>query len=132
MPWEPIDHTGDIGIVARAPSLEALFGECASALAGIVADSRDAVPAAFEEFPVPSDDPAEALREFLAELLYRFSVERKMYVSFSPGSGTVRLGHVPYDPARHPLRTELKAVTWHQLEVTREPDGWKARVIFDV
>ncbi len=132
VPWELIDHTGDIGIEARAPTLEALFTEGARAMFGILADAKDARPEAFDEFEVRSDDPPEALREFLAELLYRFSVERKMYVSFSPGTGTVRLGHAPYDPARHPLRTELKAVTWHQLEAVREGEGWKARVIFDV
>ena len=38
----------------------------------------------------------------------------------------------PYDPERHPLRTELKAVTYHQLEVARDGDEWTGRVIFDV
>jgi SHS2 domain-containing protein len=55
-----------------------------------------------------------------------------MYVGFAPGSGTVEAAWEPYEAARHPLRTELKAVTWHQLRVTRENDAWTARVIFDV
>ena len=132
MPYELFDHTGDIGVAARAPSLEALFAECARAMFSILAG--DPAPAGKETdaFDVPGRDPAEELRDFLSELLYRFSAERKMYGSFAPGSGTVHGTWEPYDPARHPLKTELKAVTWHQLAVEREEDGWKAQVIFDV
>ena len=39
MAYELIDHTGDIGVVARAPTLEALFAECARAMFEILADA---------------------------------------------------------------------------------------------
>jgi len=132
MPYERIEHTGDAGIVVRAPTLEGLYAEAARAMFEILADPGGAPPVEAEEFPVSPDSPADGLRDFLAELLYRFSAERKMYVSFSPGSGKVTAGAAPFDPARHRLGTELKAVTYHGLEVDREADGWKARVIFDV
>jgi SHS2 domain-containing protein len=132
MSYELIDHTGDIGIVARAPTLEALFAECARAMFEILAEAADPRPAAEESFDVRGEDPAGELRDFLAELLYRFSAERKMYVTFVPGSGKVVAGEQPFDPARHALRTELKAVTWHQLDVTHGKTEWTARVIFDV
>ncbi len=130
--YELIDHTGDLGIVARASSLEALFAECARAMFDILAENPSPAAGTVDAFDVPGRDPAEELREFLAELLYRFSAERKMYGSFAPGSGTVHGTWEPYDPARHPLKTELKAVTWHQLAVAKEETGWKAQVIFDV
>lgn len=130
MPWTLIDHTGDIGIDVRSPSLEGLFADSARAmfeiLAKIPADAKG------EAETIETGADADALRDFLGELLYRFSVERKMYVGFTPRSGRVEAAWEPYDAARHPLGTELKAVTWHQLEVTRENDGWRARVIFDV
>lgn len=132
VPYELMDHTGDIGIVVRAPTLEALFAEAARAMFEILAEAGPAEPPGAREFHVAGAAPAEELRDFLAELLYEFSVERKMYVAFSPLPGKVRGESVPYDPARHPLRTELKAVTYHQLDVAREKDGWKAQVIFDV
>jgi SHS2 domain-containing protein len=127
---ELIDHTGDVGIVVRAPTLEALYAEAARAMFGILADAPDPRPTGRRTFAAGPDP--DALREFLADLLYRFSVDREMYVSFAPGTGTVEGAWEPYDPARHPLRTELKAVTWHQLELLREEGGWRARVIFDV
>lgn len=130
MPWTLVDHTGDIGIDVRSDSPEGLFADAALAMFEILAKVPADPKGAPESIPVGAD--AEALRDFLGELLYRFSVERKMYVGFKPGSGTVEAAWEPYDAARHPLGTELKAVTWHQLEVTRENDGWRARVIFDV
>jgi SHS2 domain-containing protein len=132
MAYELIDHTGDIGVVARAPTLEELFAECARAMFAILAESSSPSPEGSDPFPCPGADPAEELRDFLSELLYRFSADHRMYVGFTPGAGSVLAAWEPYDSARHPLRTELKAVTYHQLEVVREAEGWRGRVIFDV
>ena len=132
MAWELIDHTGDIGVVATAPTLEELFAECARAMFAILAEAPSPSPSATDPFPVAGADPAEDLRDFLSELLYRFSADHRMYVSFTAGPGRVDAAWETYDPGRHPLRTELKAVTYHQLEVVREGPGWRGRVIFDV
>jgi len=132
MPFDLIDHTGDIGIVVRAATVEALFAESAGAMFSIVAEAPAPRPEGTETLEVRKEGLPDSLRDYLAELLYRFAVERKMYVSFRPGNGTVEAEWETYDPARHPLRTEIKAVTYHQLDVTREKDGWRARVIFDL
>ena len=132
MAYELIDHTGDIGVVARAPTLEALFAECARAMFEILAEAPSPAPSGSDPFPVAGADPAEELRDFLSELLYRFSADHRMYVAFAPKPGAVDAAWEPYDGDRHPLRTELKAVTYHQLEVVREGDHWRGRVIFDV
>ena len=132
MTWQLIEHTGDIGVAARAATLEELFAECARAMFAILADAPSPSPAGSETFPVAGADPAEELRDFLSELLYRFSTDHRMYVAFAPTPGSVDASWEPYDAGRHPLRTELKAVTYHQLEVVREGSGWRGRVIFDV
>jgi len=36
------------------------------------------------------------------------------------------------DLSRHTLKTEIKAVTYHQLEVKKTAKGWEAQIIFDV
>ena len=132
MSWELIDHTGDLGATARAPTLEDLFAECARAMFSVLADAPAPSPAGTDAFPVPGAAPAEELRDFLSELLYRFSAEHRMYVAFRPAAGRVDADWEPYREDRHPLRTELKAVTWHQLEAVHDGAGWRARVIFDV
>jgi SHS2 domain-containing protein len=38
----------------------------------------------------------------------------------------------PYDPARHVLAHEVKAITYHELKVEQTADGWLAEVIVDI
>jgi SHS2 domain-containing protein len=30
------------------------------------------------------------------------------------------------------IKTEVKAVTYHQIQVYQEDEGWKAQIIFDL
>jgi len=38
----------------------------------------------------------------------------------------------PYDPGRHPLSHEVKAITYHGLRVEPADGGWLAEVIVDI
>jgi len=37
-----------------------------------------------------------------------------------------------FDPARHTIFTEIKAVTFHDLQLERDERGWKVEIIFDL
>ncbi|MBW2625760.1 MAG: archease, partial [Deltaproteobacteria bacterium] len=37
-----------------------------------------------------------------------------------------------FDAEIHTMKTEIKAVTYHQLEVVEDDQGWQAQVIFDI
>jgi SHS2 domain-containing protein len=37
-----------------------------------------------------------------------------------------------FDPSRHQFKTEIKAVTYHQVEIIDKGESWVARVIFDI
>ena len=49
-----------------------------------------------------------------------------------PGYSLATLQGEPLDPARHPIDTEIKAVTYHQIAVEQVGGRWQARVIFDI
>ena len=137
MPYEHLDHTGDIAIRITAPTLDGLFVEAARAMTEIIADPAAARPQLMQDIVVEGEDSADLLRSWLAELLYWFSAGGLIFVDFEVtlqgGRRCVaKVRGEPYDPDRHPLRTELKAVTYHQLEVRQTKDGWEGRVIFDV
>ena len=132
MPYEFIDHTGDVGIAVRAPTVESLFAEAASAMFAILADAPQPHPAGRDLFPLSANPTADDLRDFLADLLGRFAVEHRMYVGFAPVAGCVEASWERFDLQRHALRTEIKAVTYHQLRLERDGTGWLAQVIFDV
>lgn len=132
-----LDHTGDIGFDLRALTLIDLFELAAQGLYNIMIE-RVPKPAKGEaSLDLSEDSPDLLLRSFLSELLYRFLAHREILVGFSefriePRRLTARASTARFDPTRDGLKTELKAVTYHQLDVRRDAQGWKARVIFDV
>lgn len=137
MAVEVLDHTGDIGIRVTAPTREALFLEAARATTDIMVDASGARRQRGRDFVVEAEDPASLLRAWLSELIVAFSAEGLICVdvdirSLDDRRLVAQATGDEYDPERHPLRTELKAVTWHQLDVRRTADGWEAQVIFDV
>jgi SHS2 domain-containing protein len=38
----------------------------------------------------------------------------------------------PFQEQTHVIKTEVKAVTYHQIEVRQENGGWRAQIIFDL
>lgn len=135
---EFLPHTGDIGIRVRAASLEELFTLAAQALFEILADPPGAEGESLtDEVSVEAEQVDLLLRAWLDELLVRFLVDRKLYTSWSIRSVDDRrvvgqAAGVVFDLDRHVLKTELKAVTYHGLEVKRVGDEWIGTVIFDV
>jgi SHS2 domain-containing protein len=131
------DHTGDIGFEVRAESLEALFRKAARGLYGILVERPPAEGGAEALIELEDEGADLLLRAFLSELLYRFLARREILVDFSELAVDERRLRARgpaarFDQDRDGLRTELKAVTYHQLDVRRDGAGWKARIIFDV
>ncbi len=66
--------------------------------------------------------------------------ERTAAGSPTPGPGRREIGLVltaccrgeDYDPARHVIKTEIKAVTYHHAEVRETSAGWRGVFIVDV
>jgi len=135
--YEIFDHTADLGLRIRAPDLSALFAEAGRALFSAIVENLDTVrPATELRLSLEADALDELLRDWLAELLYRFHVERTLFshfdVALEGASLTATARGEPVDAGRHRIEGELKAVTYHGLKVERQPDGtWLAEVIVD-
>ena len=74
--------------------------------------------------------------DWLCELLMTFELSGLLLSEFSvrvDGQGlTASVRGEPLDHARHRLEHEVKAITYHGLQVERTDDGWMAEVIVDV
>jgi SHS2 domain-containing protein len=140
VPFEFFDHTGDIGVTLRAASLPALFADAAAALTDVVSE-RDAV-ARRDTWPVAVRSSALDLLlvEFLSELLFQFDARQRLVgeaVVSVRGEGERwtaegELHGERFDPARHRIRTLVKAVTYHTLSVKEDGDGWHATLVLDI
>jgi SHS2 domain-containing protein len=82
-------------------------------------------------------DWPDLLVNWLRELLYLWNGERELLcevaiASISENWLQALVTSVPFDPQRHDIRNEIKAVTYHQVDVGQKDGGWVARVYFDV
>ncbi len=135
--YETFDHTADLGLRIRAPDLNALFAEAARALFATLVEDLDSVqPTRRLDVVVHGEEREYLLFDWLKELLYHFNAEHLLLSRFEVeirpdglhGSGWGE----PFDPARHELSHEVKAITYHGLRVERNDDGWLAEVIVDI
>jgi len=135
--WRPLEHTADEAFEAWGPTEEDVFAEAAKALfavitAEVVADPTDAA----EVVELEAEDHRALLHDWLETLNSRHQAEGVLFHSFGPHLAGDRLTAAcraqPLDPARHELRTEVKAVTWHDLSLTCENGVWKATVLLDI
>lgn len=154
MRFEFLDHTADISVRLEAESFEALFETAARALREILVEGRDAgrgsAPAtdpaqgaARVEVPLAleAEDRESLLVDYLNELLYLFDARKLVpaeirAVRVAGERGPLRLEAVleaeGFDPARQARKSEVKAATFHGLEVRETPGGVCAEVVFDV
>ncbi len=143
MPWTLIEHTADVGLDVRTPTLDGLFVDAAAGLFDVITDVSRIEPREERAFEVSADAPDLLLVAWLEELLYRFDTAGELFARGEVRvDGDGRDGHAwtlhanmrgeRFDPARQPLKVQVKAITYHGLELARDEHGWHARVIFDL
>jgi len=133
-------HTGDIGVTVHARSLELLFADAASALTDTITDHSVVVASESVSVELSATAVDLLLVDWLNDLIYRFETAELLVarvdisVMEHAGEWTVRgsARGERLDPARHPIRTLVKAATYHALEVIRSGDEWRATFVLDV
>lgn len=129
-----VEHTADLAVELWAPDEPALLVEGARALVELLTEGAPVQATAERPIELRAIDPEDRLVRWLAEVLYLASCEGFLVDDAAlelPGAslrGTVR-GQAH---AADRLRTEIKAVTYHDLRLERGPAGVRARVVFDV
>ncbi len=135
---ETFDHPADVGLEATADTPEELFSALAEAAAGIIVSGRTVTAAGRRALHVDGDDMEDLVVDFLnviVELIQgeRFAVKHVKVSQVVEGEVRAEAVGEPLDTDRHEMLTEVKAATYHELEVNKSPDGkWSARVILDI
>ncbi len=134
------ETTADLGVEAMGKSLEEVFKEGAKGLYNIMVDIDKVDKKEKIEFEVTGEDLEELLYNFLNELLFYTDVEGIVFNDFDikierDDSG-YRLKCTAYgekiDKEKHNIKEEVKAVTYHKMEVKKENGEWKVRYIVDL
>jgi SHS2 domain-containing protein len=136
--YREIEHTADAGFELEAPDLGSAFELSAAAMFDLICD-LDSVGSIVRRTVGASarDGDLEALMvRWLSELLYLVAAEGLLLSEFevrefADGRMRAEVAGEPLDLTRHAIKTDVKAVTYHELAVEQTDGGWRVRVIFD-
>jgi SHS2 domain-containing protein len=135
--FEVFDHTADLGLRIQSAELNGLFADAGRALLSVIVSEPNAVePRESVTLQIAANELEYVFFDWLNELLYLFEAKRFLAREFEAtveesGLSALVRGET-YDPARHVLAHEVKAVTYHGLTVEQTPNGWQAEVILDI
>ena len=149
--YELIPHTADMGIRVTGKDLPETFQKAGFALFDIMTDIKEVNPAVKETVKVTADNLDELMNYWLTSLLQQFTLKNRLISKvkinnisppLAPPKASLAFGGEtaleaviqgePYNPSRHQIHKEIKAITFHNLSVRKTSNGWQAEVIFDV
>ncbi|MGA2332235.1 MAG: archease [Syntrophales bacterium] len=135
--YKLFDHTADLGVEVHGKTANELFANAAFAVFDILADLSHVSPIVERRLVVDGEGWEDLLVNYLREILYLYNGEGLLLKEFSvvdidPRHLEGKVAGEPFDPAKHTINTEIKAVTYHQAAVKEGQGMWTARVIFDV
>jgi protein archease len=135
--YEPLSHTGDLGMLVYGRDLPELFAHAAWAMFDLMSDATAIRPQQVVPVSLEAIDLEDLLVRWLNELLYLYDTQRflcceALFPTLEPTHLTATVRGEPFDPTCHPIDTEIKAVTYHQIAVEQVAGRWQARVIFDL
>ena len=135
--FETFEHTADIGLAAKADSLGELFEALAEGLAEMICPRGQVEPLQTRGLTVEAEDIEALAVDALTDVMNmiqtdRFAVSAVRVKRAEPTALEAELLGEPYDPARHVIDREVKAVTYHQLRIARDGEMWTGRVILDI
>jgi SHS2 domain-containing protein len=132
-----IDHTADLGIRVRGKNMKDLFEEAARTMIRIMVSRVSGKINKTIKISINALDLEDLMVRWLGELLYLFEGEKKIMknvqidtISETHLSATVKT--VLFTTRMHKILNEIKAVTYHQIQVKKTGKCWEARIIFDL
>ena len=137
MPFQVIDHTADTGIRVWAPDFAELLSEAARGMFTQITDPETIDATTVKTISVDGIDETDLVINVLRELLFLFTGNNLLVQWFAADTvnGNAvngRAGCEPFDPEKHPVRSDIKAVTYAGGDIAALTDGFEITIIFDI
>ena len=135
--YKVFDHTADLGVAIYGKTVKELFANAAFAVFDIITDLNRVKATEERTIIVEGEGWEDLLVNYLREVLYMVNGEGLLLKEYSiieidPQHLQGRVSGELFNPSKHRINTEIKAVTYHQVTVIETPEMWTGRVIFDV
>ena len=135
--YEQIPHTADIAIRVYGKDLKELFTNAAYGMFDIIADLEGLKSSVSIDVNLKAPSKEELLVCWLDELLYNFCTKGIIFFEFDVSllneeQLMVKAYGRHVGENRNRLKTEIKAATYHDLNIKEGPDGLSVDIVFDV
>lgn len=133
--FEELGHTSEIGLRIYADAPEQLFACAAKAMFQLLRVQIDTTtPSVQHRITIDSIDGESLLVDWLSELIYLHETTGAIFQDCTVLRWTathLEAEIIGFPPSETPA-VHLKAVTYHQLLLQANADGWMAQIYFDV
>ena len=132
--YQLLDHTPDILVRTKGKDMNEAFENAAYALFDTMCDASSVKPISIKKVECEADDLGQLLVDWLSRLLFFCDVDDMLFSEFEVQiSGTklqARIKGEKLDANKHHLKTDVKAITYHMLEV--DPEANTVQVLLDI
>ena len=144
MKFEFFDVTADVGYRAYGNSLSNAFENAATAMFEVITDTTTIKHLIEKQIELEAEDKYALFYDWLSELLFYHDAEYLVFSKFDVKiySNVTEDPEVYYlvatawgeefDPIRHERRSEVKAVTYHMMDIDDENLNVMVQVILDI
>ncbi len=135
-----LDHTADVALRVCGENLEDLFATAVAGWRYVTLEESPVDDLGEKNFQVRGASPEELLVNFLSEINFTFHVgkwvparvlEIQLQQEGALWEVTARVGGEYFRPDKHEIFTEIKAVTFHQLNIEKTAEGYCTNLVFD-
>ena len=131
--FSEVDHTADWSIRVRGATLPDLFINAAIGMASLVADLSSVQPVVEHTIEVNGVDAEALLVNWLNELVYHTEMDGDVFCEFHMQAFETTHLRVTAKAGRGiELKKQIKAATFHNLQIIPTDNGYEATVVFDV
>ncbi|MCB1009975.1 MAG: archease [Acidobacteria bacterium] len=124
-------HTADLRAELSAADERALYAEAVALVRELLVGASPVEEREVVRLAPGGDDDAERFFRFVRELVYLADAESFLPASVRLEDG-IRLGGERFDPSRHVVERQIKAVTRHHFEFRSGAEGVRAELVFDL
>ena len=143
MVWEYnfFDHTADIAVDVEADTLNELFIASAYAWRDSISDDRKSSQSQERSLVLSENNLEILLVTFLSELNYLYQSESWMMDSIQcieinkeddTWKLSIKILGCNFNRNDMKLKSEIKAITYHQMEIKEENGKFSTRIVFDI
>lgn len=139
--FKVLAHTADIALEVQAGDLNALFIDAAKGWKNIVVENSETQLSNMRRVNLTSVEAEDLMVQWLSELNYFLTVHQ--WIMHEIQTLNIRstekelileaeIGGETLDSERHYIYCDIKAVTYHQLNIEKIANQYHTRIIFDL